>query len=204
MNWHQDQAEWSASETMLHDLVKGTQGKMTIVRNEAGFQSAAIKSVNPVGLLPKVFCPTRCHLTVRGPGFVCGMLCLCRLCAGTGYALPWRLGVHSRSQDQGRNLHLLREIRFQTAAVTVVHILQVWAYPATKMQSLPSLKKRTKGYSNVRLRAVMCASATTGRARPLVLTLNSCGDSYCCNALAQSKTDDQNAMSWFIMILGSC
>ena len=51
MNWHQDEAEWSASETMLHDLVKETQGKMTIVPNEAGFQAAAIKSVNPTGLL---------------------------------------------------------------------------------------------------------------------------------------------------------
>ena len=58
MNWHEDPAERSPSEVMLHDLVKETQGKITIVHNEAGFQSAAIKSVNPVRLLVWKFCAT--------------------------------------------------------------------------------------------------------------------------------------------------
>lgn len=49
LNFHEDDRDWSHSEAMLHDLAAKTGGKVTPVRDEAGFQSAAIKSVNPVG-----------------------------------------------------------------------------------------------------------------------------------------------------------
>jgi hypothetical protein len=49
LNWRNDEGDRSASEAMLLDLAAKTHGKTELMCSEAGFQSAAIKSVNPVG-----------------------------------------------------------------------------------------------------------------------------------------------------------